>query len=146
MIPVLKPENIILAAEVATKEEAIVLAGKVLVNEGYVNKNYIDFMLKREEVVSTYVGNHLAVPHGIIGSEKEIQTSGISIIQIPKGVSFGEDMTAYIVIGIAGRDGTHLDIISTIAIICSEEENVDKLSKAETREEILNIFENFKLQ
>jgi mannitol/fructose-specific phosphotransferase system IIA component len=143
MMPVLQAENIILNVEVHTKEEAIKLAGQVLVQKGYVNEKYIDFMLAREEDMSTYVGNHLAVPHGIRGSEAEIKTSGISIIQIPKGVSFGEDMTAYVVIGIAGKDGEHLDIISSIAIICSEKENVGKLRKARTQEEVLHIFAEF---
>ena len=55
-------DNIRLNASFATKEEAIRAAGQILVDNGYVKEEYIDDMLKREEVVSTYIGNHIAIP------------------------------------------------------------------------------------
>ena len=55
-------DNIRLNAAFATKEEAIRAAGQILADNGYVKEEYIDDMLKREEVVSTYIGNHIAIP------------------------------------------------------------------------------------
>lgn len=52
-------DNIRLNASFATKEEAIRAAGQILADNGYVKEEYIDDMLKREEVVSTYIGNHI---------------------------------------------------------------------------------------
>ena len=84
-------DNIILNASFATKEDAIRTAGEILCNNGYVEKEYIQDMLTRETIVTTYVGNGLAIPHGIANSEKNIKHSGLSFIQVPDGVSFGDE-------------------------------------------------------
>lgn len=132
-------ENVELNKSFANKEEAIVAAGDILVRQGYVSKKYISSMLEREKLVSVYIGNHVAIPHGESNSQKEIISSGISVIQVPKGVSFGQGMTAYLIFGIAGKDNSHLEILGNIAVFCSEEENVLKLRNAKTKQEIFDF-------
>lgn len=44
-----------------------------------------------------------------------------------------------LLIGIAGKGDEHLEILSQIAIICSEEENVEKLIQASSKEEIITL-------
>ncbi|QWA10010.1 PTS sugar transporter subunit IIA [Sodalis ligni] len=142
MTTILNENNIVLNASFSRKEDAIRAAGKLLLDGGYVTEKYIDYMLKREEVVSTYLGNNLALPHGIDGSENEIIRSGIAVIQVPNGVSFGKDNQddiAHIVIGIAGKDGSHMDILNQIAIACMEEENVQQMRHATNKADILNL-------
>jgi mannitol PTS system EIIA component len=63
------------------------------------------------------------------------------VIQLPEGVDFGNGNIVHILIGIAAVDNEHLDILSKIAIYCSEEENVLKMVKATSKEEILSFFE-----
>jgi mannitol/fructose-specific phosphotransferase system IIA component len=92
--------------------------------------------------VSVYIGNHVAIPHGIHGSENEIIKSGLSLIQLPEGVSFGENKIAYVVIGIAGKGNEHMNYLQKIALICSEIDNVEKIRNATTKQEILKLFEN----
>lgn len=139
MSQILQIENVELNKSFATKEEAIVAAGEILRKQGYVSKKYIDSMLEREKLVSVYIGNHVAIPHGEGNSQKEIISSGISVIQVPQGVSFGEGMTAYMIFGIAGKDNSHLEILGNIAVLCSEEENVMKLRNAKTKQEIFDF-------
>jgi PTS system mannitol-specific IIA component len=43
------------------------------------------------------------------------------------------------VVGIAGKDGGHMDVLSGIALIFSEDEQVERLLQAETPEEVLEI-------
>ena len=137
---ILTENNIILNANFDNKDEAIIKAGEVLVNNGYVDKLYINSMLERDRDVSVYIGNNVAIPHGMPDSEPYIFKSGISVVQIPDGVSFGSE-DAYVVIGIAGRNNTHMDILEKIALVCMEEENVEKIRMAKSKQEILNIFE-----
>lgn len=132
-------KNIKLKQNFNNKEEAIIAAGTVLVDNGYVEPSYVEDMLRREEEVSTYIGNNIAIPHGIVKSVKKIHQSGISLLQVPGGVPFGDE-TAYLVIGIAGRDNQHLEILGKIAEICSDMDNVEKLKDAETEDQIYNIF------
>ncbi|MDU3192961.1 MAG: PTS sugar transporter subunit IIA, partial [Finegoldia magna] len=44
-------------------------------------------------------------------------------------------------VGIAGKDGEHLDLLSKIAITFSEEDNVDRIVNAKSAEEIKQVFE-----
>ncbi|REH95307.1 PTS sugar transporter subunit IIA, partial [Staphylococcus felis] len=46
-----------------------------------------------------------------------------------------------IVIGIAGKDGEHLELLSKIAMTFSEEENVDKIVRANDAQTIRRLFE-----
>ena len=45
----------------------------------------------------------------------------------------------YVEFGIAGKDGEHLELLSKIAIFCSEQENVIKLLNAATEEEVITL-------
>jgi mannitol PTS system EIIA component len=138
---VLSSEKMVLNASVTSKWEAIELAGRMLVQAGHVTEDYISKMVEREELLTTYMGNGIAIPHGTDDSKKWIQSTGISIVQIPEGVDFGNGNIAYLVIGIAAVGDDHLDILSNIAIVCSEEENVRALVNASTKEEIIDTFE-----
>lgn len=44
------------------------------------------------------------------------------------------------VIGIAGKGNEHLELLSKIAIICSEQKNVEEILHAKTEKEILDFF------
>lgn len=138
---ILSAENIVLNQSFSSKEEAIRSTGQVLVDKGYVAPEYIEKMLEREELATTYMGNNVAIPHGTDDAKKAVISSGLSIIQVPQGVDFGGGNIAKVLIGIAGKDGEHLDILSQIAIVCSEEENVQKIVDAKSAEEILSLFE-----
>lgn len=140
--PILSEENIALNVKVKDKEEAIRYAGKILVENAYTTPKYIEHMMERERRFSVYIGNHLAIPHGIESSDSEIYTSGLSVVQIPEGVDFGDGNIAYVVIGIAGKDGTHLNMLSNIALICAEEENIEKMRHAENKQEIMELLKN----
>lgn len=136
-------ENILLNVKVADKTEAIRLAGNLLKDHGYVEPEYIDAMIQRDKEASVYLGNHFAIPHGVAGSEKYIKESGISFLQIPDGVDFNGE-TAYVMVGIAGKNGEHIEILGNIAEVCTDVGNVEKLRTAKDKKEVLDIFKNLR--
>jgi mannitol PTS system EIIA component len=136
---ILNEANILLNKKLENKTEAIKATGQILVDNGYVKQEYIEQMLKREELSSTYMGNFIAIPHGTEEAKEAVIESGLSVIQAPEGVDFGGGNIVKILIGIAGKGDEHLDILSKIAIVCSEEENVEKLVQAKSKEEILQL-------
>lgn len=139
-LPILSEKNIVLGLESESKEEAIKRAGNLLVNGGYVKESYVDAMLEREEVVSTYIGMGVAIPHGIGVAKREIKSSGIVVLQYPNGVDFGEEF-AYLVVGIAGVGDEHIEILSNIAISLEDMELVERLKKTKSEDEILEVFQ-----
>lgn len=133
-------ENIFLNQSFENQEEAIEKAGQALVDAGAVTDSYIQAMKDREEVVSTYMGNGLAIPHGTEEAKNSVMQSGLTLLQVPNGVQWGDE-TAKVIVGIAGKDGEHLDLLSKIAITFSEEENVERILNAQSAEEIKAVFE-----
>ncbi|WP_404321560.1 PTS mannitol transporter subunit IICBA [Cytobacillus firmus] len=134
----LRPENIFLNKEFADKDEAIRFAGRVLVDAGYVEESYIEAMIERDNITSTYMGNDVAIPHGTEEAKKAVIKSGFTVIQVPNGVDF-DGQKVRLIFGIAGKDGTHLEILSGIAVTCSDMDNIEKLASAESVETIMDI-------
>ncbi|KSU64103.1 PTS mannitol transporter subunit IIABC [[Bacillus] enclensis] len=134
----LREENIFIGQEFQTKEDAIRFAGEALVKAGYVEDSYVDAMIEREGITTTYMGNNVAIPHGTEDAKKAVIKSGFTVIQVPGGVDFNGEQ-AKLIFGIAGKDGTHLEILSSIAVICSEQENVDMMVQAKTAKELKEI-------
>ncbi|AXY26596.1 PTS mannitol transporter subunit IIA [Suicoccus acidiformans] len=139
----LKKEAILLDQTFQTKEEAIRQAGQLLVDAGAVDAGYIDSMLEREEVVTTHMGNFVAIPHGTDEGKTHVKSTAISIIQVPQGVNFApnepEEKLAMMIFGIAGVGNEHLDVLSKIAVFCADVENVVRLVNASTEEEIIQM-------
>ena len=110
---------------------------------GCVEKEYIDSMIARNNDVSTYMGNFIAIPHGTDEGKQYIKKTGISVVQIPMGVDFsGEndsEQLVTVVFGIAGLGNEHLNLLSQIALYCSDVSNVAKLADAQTPQEIINL-------
>lgn len=138
---ILSKNNILLNEKIDTKDEAIRLVGKILVENGYVEPAYVDAIFEREAMTTTYMGNFVAIPHGTDKAKKQVKETGIVIIQVPDGVDFGDGNIVKLIFGLAGRGDDHLKILSNIAIVVSDEENVDKIVKTSTKEGILSFFE-----
>lgn len=111
--------------------------GKERIYDTWVHWIYV----RKRKVASVYIGNNVAIPHGVSGSEKNILKSGISFVQVPDGVPFDNGEIAYLIIGIAGKGDEHMGYLEQIAFVCSEEENIIKLKNSVNKEEILKIFE-----
>lgn len=107
-------ENIKVGCKADTQENVIRQVGQMLVDSGYVDQPYVDAMLEREKSFSTYMGNDLALPHGVESAKKAIKASGIAVMVFPEGTPWGDE-TARIVVGIAGVGEEHLQILSVIA-------------------------------
>lgn len=138
---ILRKRNIRLGLKTVERDEAIRIAGRMLYESGYVNKNYIEAMLERERDLSTYIGKGLAIPHGVGAAKEEIKKSGMVVLQFPEGVKFGDE-TAYLVIGIAGVGNEHLSILSNIATaIDVEDESITETLRTTTQVE--TIYELF---
>src|SRR5699024_4713048 len=140
----LTSEMILLDQCFTDHNEAIRACGRLLVEAGCVEEDYVTSMIERNELVSVYMGNFIAIPHGTDEAKRYVKKSGISVVQIPAGVNFGannsEDL-AMILFGIAGVADEHLALLQKIAVFCSEVENVVKLADATTKETIMDLLQ-----
>lgn len=123
---ILKKENIKLGLKSIQKTEAIKMAGELLVKSDYVDPDYIDAMLDREKEMSTYIGEGVAIPHGVGSAKKKIKQTGIAILQFPDGIDF-DGKTAYLIIAIAGVGNEHLKILANLSEVIEEKNTAEKL-------------------
>lgn len=127
MSEVLKKENIIQNCTPENKEDVIRQMGELLYNSGYIEKEYIQGMLEKEHVFNTNIGNEVAIPHGIEDTRKYIKKSGIGVMIFPQGTDWGNDEKVKIIVGIAGLGEEHMEILSKIAVVLSEPEDVQQV-------------------
>ncbi|SFE38540.1 PTS system, mannitol-specific IIA component [Paenibacillus algorifonticola] len=138
---ILSTDKVKLNVQVNDKYEAIRLAGQLLVEAGHVPASYVDKMIEREELLSTYIGGGLAMPHGTNDSKSLIHSTGMSILIVPGGVDFGGDEPAKLVIGLAAVGDDHLNILTSVAMLVSEEDDMERILNASSEAELIAIFE-----
>jgi PTS system mannitol-specific IIA component len=140
MTQILDPANVVASGTATTKEEAIREAGRLLVQAGSVREDYIDAMLARENSVSTYMGNYLAIPHGTNEAKDSILRSALSLVRYDQPIDWGGEQVKFAV-GIAGLNNEHLEILSKIAVVFADEDEVQKLIEAGSADEIYALLQ-----
>ncbi|ONI61429.1 PTS sugar transporter subunit IIA [Okibacterium fritillariae] len=135
---ILAADQIEIVSDAVTKEQAIRRAADILERVGAVSDGYYAAMLQREETVSTYMGNFLAIPHGTNDAKDTITRSALSFTRYEQPIDWAGEEVRFVV-GIAGVNNEHLDILSRIAIIFSDEDEVAKLADASTTDEIFAL-------
>ena len=138
---ILKKSAIAVSQELSSKEEATRLAGELLIKSGNIREEYIDSMLEKleKEGFATYIGNGLAIPHGMEEGKKYINETGISIIQSHEGVEWNGEI-AYIIVGIAAKDDEHIDVLSKLAELIEDPEDAKKIWQLDSEDKIYELF------
>ncbi len=130
-------EAIVLDAS-GSRDEAIQQAGELLVAGGAVEASYVEAMHAREQSVSTYMGNLLAIPHGTNEAKSAIRRTAISFVRCPDGVDWKGKEVKF-VIGIAGAGNDHLKLLGKIAEVFLDKEQVARLESATSADEVLEV-------
>jgi PTS system mannitol-specific IIA component len=134
----LELRGIQLDAKAADKEEAVRLAGQRLVDIGAVDPAYVDGMLAREQSVSTYMGEGVAIPHGTNESKSGVKRDALTFLRFPDGVDWNGN-TVTIAIGIAAQGNNHVGILSKLAQILVDKESVTELRGATDPQTVLDL-------
>ncbi|PVZ57031.1 PTS mannitol transporter subunit IICBA [Arthrobacter sp. H-02-3] len=136
---ILVAESVILNGAATTRDAAIDEAGQLLLDRGAVDSGYLDAMHEREESVSTYMGSYLAIPHGTNAAKDHIMKSAVSVIRYPNGIDWNGKEVKFVV-GVAGINNEHLQILSSIAKVFTNKAQVAQLEAATTVDEVLALF------
>jgi mannitol PTS system EIIA component len=129
---VLTPETVRLGVRAAGKVDAIRQAGELLVKAGCVPHAYVDGMLAREYVLSTYLGNGIAIPHGELDDLQAVYRTGVSVLQLPEGVEWEPGENAYLVVGLAAVSTSlaHVDVLTNLVEVLQDPEAIRRLIQA----------------
>ena len=127
---VLGREMVVLGSQATSKADAIRQAGDVLVRNGCVAPSYVDGMLARERVLSTYLGNGIALPHGELADLRAVHRTGVSVLQFPEGVEWEPGERVYLVIGLASNSDEHVRVLINLTRAVQDAKIAESLTHA----------------
>ena len=127
--------------EVSDWEEAVRTAGNLLYKNGYVEACYVDSMVDIVKAVGPYIvllkGVALAHARPSQGAKK----IGLSLITLTTPVNFGNadnDPVSLVFALSAVDNSSHLELLGELSQIFGDEEGMEELAKASTKQELLD--------
>ncbi len=135
---ILTPDSIRLRGRAKDQDTAIEEAGDLLVAVGAVDRDYVAAMHDRERTVSTYMGEGLAIPHGTNEAKAHIHSTALSFVHYPDGIDWAGNRVEFVV-GIAGADDQHLELLADIATVFLDPDAVARLRAAGTASEVIEL-------
>lgn len=142
-------EDIELNVSAVDWQDAVVKSGTILLNNGYVTREYIGAMVSTVKSLGPYIvaAPGLAMPHA--RSTNGVIKSGISIMTLSQPVRFGNKSNdpVYLLIGLAGsNDDLHLKIMQAIAAIFEDDSMLDRITACDSKEAVAGIFNNVEVE
>jgi PTS system mannitol-specific IIC component len=137
-IDILLASSIILGGRAENRDAAIDEAGHLLVQAGAVDEAYVASMHEREQSVSTFMGNGLAIPHGTNEAKPAIRHTAISFVRYPGGIDWNGKEVKFVV-GIAGAGDDHLKLLAKLAEVFVDREQVARLEAAQSPADVLAV-------
>ena len=119
--------------------DAVRQCGEALLASGAVTDDYIVSMLEREEAVSTYIGEGVAVPHGTLAGKDAVHRSAMVVLGFPAGIEWGDEL-AFVCVGIAASAGGHVALVARLAEILLDSALAARLRSATEPEQIRELF------
>ena len=132
------PEQILLNAQVATKDGVLELISQNLSSLGLVSGDYLDALTGREEKVSTYLINGVAIPHGVNEAKEQVIQTGVFIVQVPLGVVWNDKGdVARLIVGIAAKGKDHLSLLTRLTNVVMDVALAEQLATTTNKNDIL---------
>ena len=142
----LTKETVIVNVSVSDYKDAIRKAGNLLVKAGAAEPRYIEAMVKFCELYKAYIViiPHIAIPHA--KPEDGMKRVSFSLITLKNPVYFGhpDNDPVDLVIAFGGSDhSSHLKALAQLAEMLKDQEAVEKIRRAKTKEEVLEVIARF---
>lgn len=128
-------------------KDAIRQSSTYLLEKGKILQSYVDAMIEAVERIGPYIvlGNHVALAHA--RPECGVRELSIHFTTLDPAIPFGSEKfdPIRLIITLAAVDAdSHLELISELAEILMDEENVDKLADCKTKEAFLALLHHLK--
>ncbi len=120
------------------RDDVVRQAGQLLVDLGAVDPGYAATMVQREAMVSSYVGEGFAIPHGTDEGRAMVRRPTMAFLQFPDGIDW-EGQTAHVAIPIAAAEGEHMAVMSRLAQVLMDPDAADRLRTTDDPDEVLAL-------
>ncbi|EJF85536.1 phosphoenolpyruvate--protein phosphotransferase [Bartonella rattimassiliensis] len=134
---ILSIRSVQLAATFDHKNDAIYAAAELLMQVGAVDKCYLASMLAREEMTNTWLGNGIAIPHGMVENRDLIIKDAVAVIQVPAGVEWQDGKKAHLVIAIAACPERYREICKKLTSLLLDKKQLEVLATTTDKQQIV---------
>lgn len=132
------PVEVRLGAAPHNREDAVRAAGALLAQAGHAQPAYTDSLLQREKVANTFLGQGLAIPHGMVEDKHLVRRTGLAVLQVPGGVRWGDDAKqARLVVAIAAASDEHIAVLRRLTRLMRDDALMDRLATTRDAGEIV---------
>lgn len=143
MIEKLLTEEVVdVKLEVENWQEAVVKAGKLLLDNDKVDERYIQAMIETVKDMGPYIvmAPGIAMPHARPDSgAKDI---GVAVISLKQGVNFGSkdfDPVKLVFAICAKENKSHIELLQDLSYILDSDELLENLDNCNTKRDLLNL-------
>ena len=129
-----------LGAAPHNREDAVRAAGALLAQAGHIQPAYVDSLLQREKVANTFLGEGLAIPHGMVEDKHLVRRTGLAVLQVPAGVRWGDDAKrAHLVVAIAAASDEHIQVLRRLTRLMRDGALMQRLATTTDADEIVRV-------
>lgn len=142
LVDLLPLSHIQMYRKVDSVEEAIRVAGRPLVNEGYVTPEYIEKVIQHYDPEYPYwvIAPDVAIPHA--GPNDGVNRIGMSLLKLEEPVKFAEGIYISVIITIAPKDKkSHIKAVTNLYEIAKEQDFISIMKNLRYEKDIHHFFE-----
>jgi PTS system ascorbate-specific IIA component len=126
-------DSLAIRQAVTSREQAITLAGELLVASGRVQDIYVSSMLEAVEKFGAYIviAPGIALAHG--KPDESVIETGMSVVLLEQAITFGHEQNdpVSLVFGLAAKDhSSHIELMAELAKLLSNPAKVASLLAA----------------
>jgi PTS system mannitol-specific IIA component len=136
----LEPAAVHLDRWATDRDDAIRQCGEVLVAIGAVEAAYVDAMLLREQSISTYIGEEVAIPHGTLAGKEAVHRDALAVLRFPQGVDWGGSKVT-VCIAIAAQGESHVPILGQLAEVLMDPDAAARLRATDDVDDVIRLLQ-----
>ncbi len=138
--PLIQAAGIRIDAAASSREEAVALCGKTLLELGAVSEAYVPAMWEREQIISSFMGEGVAMPHGTDEARKFVKFDQLVFLRFTNEIDW-DGVPVRACIGIAANGDAHGQILGNLAEVLIDDEKREELFATDSVERILSLLE-----
>jgi mannitol/fructose-specific phosphotransferase system IIA component len=137
-LTLLSPEGIRLGCTASDRFDAVQQAGELLYALGAVEEGYVPAMAERERMMSSFVGEGFALPHGTDAARSLVRRATLAFLQYPDGIEW-EGERVHVCVAIAATGDEHVGVMSSLAQILLDPDQAEALRTAADPDTVLTL-------
>lgn len=138
LLQAIKADMILVKQKFKSREEILLKANDILLQKGYIQKEFYESMLNREKISATEIGNGIAIPHGL---DKYVNHTSVVLITLQEPILWKESMVSVVfftAVSFEQKD-TMRQLLKDLYHLISSGDLIQQIENAKNTEEVLGL-------